>query len=161
MTGSPVRPGDGLLHPLPLAAIAVLVLNDHLLKPAFPGLVTGKLSDVAGLAFFPLFLVALWELARSRRWSGPSSRALVVACLATGLVFAFVKLTGPGALAYRHGLGLLQWPFRALGAVLSGGSAPSLHRVTLARDPSDLVALPALFLAYFAGYSRIRATRAG
>lgn len=32
-----------------LACVAVLVLNDHLLKGAFPGWWTGKLSDVAGV----------------------------------------------------------------------------------------------------------------
>ena len=37
-----------LLHPLFLAALAVLWLNDHVLKERWPGLVTGKLSDVAG-----------------------------------------------------------------------------------------------------------------
>src|SRR5690606_8292496 len=54
---SPARPvaGDGLLHPAPLAAIGLLLLNDHWLKAAFPGSITGKLSDFAGLAFFPLF----------------------------------------------------------------------------------------------------------
>ncbi|WP_345393526.1 hypothetical protein [Nonomuraea salmonea] len=31
----------------------VLLVNDHLLKAAFPGVVTGKLSDVAGLLVAP------------------------------------------------------------------------------------------------------------
>lgn len=43
---SPI-PGDGLLHPLALLAIGILIVNDHALKAAWPGVVTGKLSDVA------------------------------------------------------------------------------------------------------------------
>ena len=50
-------PGDLLLGVVPLAAIALLFLNDHILKAAWPGLVTGKLSDVAGFVFFPFLLV--------------------------------------------------------------------------------------------------------
>ena len=38
-----------LAHPGSVLALVVLVLNDHVLKQAWPGLVTGKLSDVAGL----------------------------------------------------------------------------------------------------------------
>ena len=41
------------MHPVALAAIAVLVVNDHVLKSAYPGWLTGKLSDIAGLVFFP------------------------------------------------------------------------------------------------------------
>lgn len=36
-------------HPVFTSAVAVLAVNDHLLKPAVGGWVTGKLSDVAGL----------------------------------------------------------------------------------------------------------------
>ncbi len=147
---SPARPvaGDGLLHPVPLAAIGLLLLNDHVLKAAFPGLVTGKLSDFAGLAFFPLFLQAGWEsLSGLRgRWSGPSRRALLLCTLATALVFALVKLWHPAGEAYRWGLALLQWPFRSLVALLAGGALPPLSPVSLVRDPSDLVALPSVLL---------------
>ena len=43
-----------------LLGLALLVVNDHVLKQAFPGPVTGKLSDVAGLFVFPLFLATVW-----------------------------------------------------------------------------------------------------
>ncbi|WP_156325293.1 hypothetical protein [Nonomuraea sp. SBT364] len=36
-----------------VVAALVLLLNDHLLKHAWPGPVTGKLSDVAGLVVAP------------------------------------------------------------------------------------------------------------
>jgi hypothetical protein len=41
-----------------IASIALLLINDHLLKHYFPSSLTGKLSDFAGLYFFP-FLIAL------------------------------------------------------------------------------------------------------
>ncbi len=48
-----------LLHPVSLAAMAVLALNDHLLKQAWPGHVTGKIWVVAGVFFFPVVFMAV------------------------------------------------------------------------------------------------------
>ena len=63
MTGERDDMGDGtrralraLGHPLSVAALVLLALNDHVLKQAWPGFVTGKLSDVAGLVVAPLVL---------------------------------------------------------------------------------------------------------
>ncbi|MDB5035444.1 MAG: hypothetical protein JWQ98_2685 [Chlorobi bacterium] len=41
-----------------IGAIAILILNDFYLKSAYPGLITGKLSDIAGLFAFPLFVTS-------------------------------------------------------------------------------------------------------
>jgi len=38
-----------------LIALAVLVINDHVLKYEFHNSITGKLSDIAGLFLFPIF----------------------------------------------------------------------------------------------------------
>ena len=149
-------PGDGLLHPIPLAALAALVLNDHWGKHAFPGWITGKLSDVAGMVFFPLFLQAAWEIALAgagRAW-GPSRRALVVAVIATGMVFALAKTWTPANEIVRAGAGVVQWPWQIARAACRGASAPRLGRPSLARDPSDLLALPALLLALIAARRR-------
>ena len=54
-------PGDLLLHPVALLATALVILNDRVLKPEMPGVVSGKLSDFAGLVYFPLFVVAVLE----------------------------------------------------------------------------------------------------
>jgi hypothetical protein len=84
--------GRKLWHPLPLVTVFLLLLNDHLLKGSglVSGAVTGKLSDVAGLFFFPLLLEALLEWARPRaRWLPE------VAVVATALVFAVVKALAP------------------------------------------------------------------
>ena len=150
-------PGGGLLHPLPLVAIALLLLNDHLFKSAFAGSWwPGKLSDFAGLAFFPLFLQALGEagaeLAR-RPWA-PSRRVLVVAAIATAVVFALTQVWPPASEAYRAAFGTLYWPVGAIRALLAGDGLPGWAPARLVADPWDLVAVPAVGLAVLAGWRR-------
>ncbi len=48
-----------LTAPMFIASILVLLVNDHVLKAAWPGLVTGKLSDVAGVVMMALLVTAL------------------------------------------------------------------------------------------------------
>jgi hypothetical protein len=155
--------GDALLHPLPLAAIALLLLNDHILKSALPGPLTGKLSDVAGLAFFPLALVAGWELvlAAVGGWQGAGRRALVVAVAATGLTFALVKAVPAATTVYAAFLGALQSPLRVLVAGLMGQPDPVPAPVAAVTDPTDLIALPALGAAWLVGRARVRSSERG
>ena len=154
--------GEGVLHPASLVAIAALLLNDHWWKAAWPGLVTGKISDFAGLAFFPSLLVGAWEIALSAlgRECRPSRRALFTAALATSLVFAAVKLWAPAGDLYRVGLASFQWPFLALLKLTQGRALPPLRPVALTQDPTDLAALPALGIAIWAGLGRARAAEA-
>lgn len=79
------------MHPLPLSAALVLVVNDHALKGAglLPGWLTGKLSDFAGMFFFPVLLAALAR----RRASVRAADAL--ACVGAAAGFAAVKLWPP------------------------------------------------------------------
>lgn len=89
-----------LFHPLPLAAVAVLAINDHLLKGSglLPGWITGKLSDVAGLFFFPVLLgaIARGALRIGARREVADRRALAGAAIfATGVVFTLLKLHAP------------------------------------------------------------------
>lgn len=139
-------PGGGLLHPVPLVAIATLVINDHWLKAAYGTWWTGKLSDVAGMLFFPLLLQAAWEVITRRP---PTRRALLSAAVATGLVFGLVQVWAPMTELYALGLGALQWPFRALRGM-------GFSRVQVTPDPSDLWTLPALAGAVAAGWRRAR-----
>jgi hypothetical protein len=143
-------------------AIVTLIVNDRILKPALPGFITGKLSDIAGLVFFPLLVVAVAELAASGlgRWSGPSRRWMTLAVAVTGLGFAAIKLLPAGETAYEVALGAAQWPFLAVGAVLGGGSAPPLRAVSLIRDPTDLVAIAALWIPMTIGLNRVAVDRA-
>lgn len=46
-----------LRHPVIFLSLALLILNDHVLKGSIvSGFLTGKLSDFAGLFFFPFFV---------------------------------------------------------------------------------------------------------
>ena len=115
-----------LVHPVPVAAIALTALNDHVFKQGhlLPAVVTGKLSDVAGLFFFPIAVVTAARATRQRlgvRWPGEGYGSIAVA-LATGLVFAACKLSPA----------LCRWLSAA---------------VIVVPDPTDLVALPALAYA--------------
>lgn len=142
---------QAMTHPAIVAAVLLLVLNDHVFKQLWPGWATGKLSDVAGLAFFPLLLAGLLELAlpAMRR------RTLLISCIAaTAVVFTSVQLFETAADTYRVTLGWLQWPFR----VLADPSA-EVSPVRLTRDPTDLIALPALLVSWFAGRSSVERPR--
>ena len=123
-----------LITPPAIFAIALLVLNDHVLKAQYGGWWTGKLSDVAGLAVFPLLLCAAIELGTGK---SIGARGVAIAAVVTAIVFAAIKLTAAGTL-YRHGLGVLQWPF-------VGGDAP--RPVKLTQDPTDLLAIPAVAIS--------------
>ena len=68
-----------LTHPYFIAGLVVLLVNDHLLKYAYPGFLTGKLSDVSGLFIFPVFFSAFFN--KHRRW----------VYIATGIGFVFWK----------------------------------------------------------------------
>lgn len=145
----PVLPLTLLVRPLPLLALIVLGLNDHWWKGSgiVPGVLTGKISDVAGLLYFPLLLVTLFNglgwvsarlLKRPLRWASPSVRQVTVACLATGVFFAGVQ-TVPGVKEF----------YSRTTAWLTFWSDAPFAKVTM--DPTDLVALPVLLLAWWVG----------
>jgi hypothetical protein len=53
-----------LARPSFVFALALLLANDLVLKAAYPGWITGKLSDFAGLFVLPYFLAWLWPSRR-------------------------------------------------------------------------------------------------
>lgn len=129
---TPVR--RALLHPITLVALALLLLNDHVLKAAFPGFWTGKLSDAAGLTFFPVVLAFALGARRAP--------AVAAAAAATALTFAAVKISGEACDRYAEGLGLAQWLVRVPFWALRGVELPSPGHAVVAQDPTDLLALP-------------------
>ena len=79
------------VHPATLAAIGLLLVNDHLLRRIWPSALTGKLGDFAWLFFIPLLVAVLVALVLPGR--GPR-RAVAVGWLAFGsvaIVFAAAK----------------------------------------------------------------------
>ena len=123
-----------LASPASLIAIATLLINDHLLKPFAPSVVTGKLSDLAGLYFAPLVvLVSVFAVSFGRLERRPIAVARVVYLLVAG-IFAALKLGEATA--------------SPLLSLLSGFGFP----VAITVDPTDLIALGVLPLS-FAGWS--------
>ena len=149
-------PGDALLHPLALAALALLLVNDHVLKGVAPSPLTGILSGVAGMVVMPLVLVALVEAATAAagRWRGPRMLTFVATCLVTAVGYAAVELVPAAADAYRVGWGAMQWPGSAIGALADGRGLPAIVPVSAVADPFDLLALAALAVPLLIGRGR-------
>ena len=125
MRNSTSQAGSGLGHSLFWAALALLLLNDHVLKGAhvLPGLLTGKLSDFAGMIVAPVVLAALFRV------RGRTGRMTVLAGVAA--VFAAVKLSRPMADALELLTTYTPLPWR------------------MWCDPTDLVALSVLPLTWW------------
>jgi hypothetical protein len=78
-----------------LASLALLLLNDGWLKAAHGGIVTGKLSDFAGLAVVGLLLHAVWPRQAMR--------------VDVGLALAFAWWKCPASQAFIDGFNALGW----------------------------------------------------
>ncbi len=119
-----VRVSAAFRHPLFLASLLVLLINDHLLKGAgiLPGAITGKLSDFAGMVVAPFVLA--WVLRAKDR------RALIAAHVAIGIGFAAIKLSPAFAHVVELAMSFVSWRIWS--------------------DPTDLVALPMLAIGYLA-----------
>ena len=116
---------------LPLLAVALFVLNNFVLKRAWPGLITGKLSDLLVCFFLPLFVSALLE-----RVSRLGAAARVGAGIAlTAAIFIAVKTSATASRVLDHDIALALGPFGMR-------TAPNCVDVT------DLWALPMLALAW-------------
>lgn len=117
-------------HPCAWLSIGLLVLNDHVHKAAMPSWATGKLSDFAGLYFFPFLLAVALSLVLDRiGW--PARRTGTLAFALTAGLFAAAKAS--------------PWGNALAGDVLMRAFAV---RVSIVLDPTDLVALLALWPAW-------------
>jgi hypothetical protein len=119
-----LRPHRSLVHPLWLGALALLVLNDHLLKGGglLPGWLTGKLSDFAGLLVAPAVLATLLGVA--------SRRGLLAAHAAVCAGFSLINL------------------FPGIARAVEALTAPTPFPWRITVDPTDLIALPMLVVSY-------------
>jgi hypothetical protein len=132
-----------MLHPAVVMAVLVLLVNDHVLKVSFPGWWTGKISDFAGLIFFPLLLQAIWEIGVWCVGVIPKKTGTVcwVAVLATGMVFTAVQVWPTASAIYRIVWGRLGWMVNAVIATVLVRPVPLMTEAKLVADPTDLIAL--------------------
>lgn len=108
-------------HPLTLLCLGGWILNDHVLKATHGGLLTGKLSDIFGLAVFPLILASLTPAAPARRIDG------AIAC--TAAFFISINV------------------FTAANEVVLVALRLLVSNPQLTPDATDLFTLPALAVA--------------
>ena len=123
----PLRFSDplrALSHPVWWLALGLLIVNDHVLKGAglLDPMVTGKLSDLAGLIVAPMLMASIL---RAHRQS-----TLLFCHLAVGIVFAAINLSP------------------AIASLWSGAFASFGVPCRVWSDPSDLAALPALAVSW-------------
>ena len=117
-------PARALLHPLWWGSLGLLALNDHVLKQVgmLPELVTGKLSDVVGLIVAPALFATVLRVRRER--------ALFFCHVAVGAVFAGIQLSTGFASLWSSLMALVGFPW------------------TIVSDPTDLLALPFLWVSW-------------
>ncbi len=134
-------PGALLIQPASVLAVALLVLNDHVLKDLWGNTTTGKLSDIAGVFLFPLLILSIVRLLDPfRPGIGQGPLAAASAAALTGAGFAAVKLLGPVGDSYATTVGAVRW----LALLGTGGLRP----IEVVRDPTDLLVLPVLIASY-------------
>jgi len=126
-----------------LAGLALMALNDHWLRVAWPNALTFKLSDVGVLLYFPALLCALSGLV-PRPWAPrPLSRgAVLFSCSLSGVALAALNLSPGAARLYSA----------ALEAALPG-------RYVYTPDPSDCLALLVVPIVALNGLRRLSAER--
>jgi hypothetical protein len=126
--------------PAPLAAVALMVLNDRVLKWRFHNGITGKLSDVAVCFFLPLFLSACIGIV----WRTQGRARVVLGGVVTVLVFTAQEI----------------WPaFQRvfLSSLRVVGGPLGLGNFVLTSDLSDLWTMLMVPLAVVYGWRRLRA----
>lgn len=123
-----------VVHPVTLASLALLLVNDHVLKAAFPGPITGKLSDFAGLAFIPVVVAFALR--------GRGVRAVALAAVVVCCAFAAVKTSQAACDTYARAVGAARWILAAPVQILRGEPLFAPSTGVVMRDPTDLLALP-------------------
>jgi hypothetical protein len=131
-------PGEFLLRPAPFGAALLLAANDFWLKVHAPGVLSGKLSDVALCFLLPLLIAsaaewALWLLVDRPRAAPFTARPAIGSASVALAALYFTSLKLFSAAAELH--------VALLSALFTG------HRFAAVADASDLVCLPIFGLA--------------
>ena len=138
--------------PIPATALVVLIANDAWAKDRWGNWWTGKLSDVAGLVIAPLVGTWLASLALGDHRTPLACRRLLgtfVGAAVLGLVA--VKTSSAAADAYEIAAGVVNWPGRLVRELLRSGAFAPYARGIVVVDPTDMVTLPAVALAWWWG----------
>jgi len=123
---------DLLSHPFTLFAIALLFLNDWILRVYWPSWWTGKIGDFAWLFFFPLVLAVPLSILPSTDIRNHERIIKTTSISLTGMIFILAK-TIPIANQYLNRILELIFGFRT----------------NIRTDPTDLIALISLVLICF------------
>ena len=110
--------------PAPLGAVALMALNDHVLKARLHNALTGKLSDLAACFFLPALVSGVLGMVGPLR----SAWRLAAGALVTAGIFVALELSDTAG-------GWFALVTTTLGAPLG------IHRAVLTRDLTDLAAL--------------------
>lgn len=137
--------------------MALLLLNDHWFKQMAPGVVTGKLSDFAGLYVTPIACVSILELLGNREVCSDDRRAALLTWgFMSGLCFGLMQIWQPAGDAYRLLWGAMVSLPRLVGQLFQGqptnGELLQWGVVHHTADPTDLVALPMAFVSSITGW---------
>lgn len=122
---------NSLAHPASIFAMMTLMINALVLQPRFPSWWTGKIGDMAWLVFSPFLFAWLLTFLIPSSWKMPAKKLGLVAIVGVGIAYSLLK-TVPSLNDGMVHFGLwLGFPLK------------------LQLDPTDLLALPCLLLAWF------------
>jgi hypothetical protein len=133
---------DPFFTPPVLLSVGLFALNNFWFKAAFPGFLSGKLSDACACFFLPLYL----GLLGSRVIGGGPGRRAGYGAAVTVLLMVTVKGTELGSALLNRAVDAVSQPF-------------DLHFSPNVADASDLFALPFALLAVSYARSFERRTR--
>src|SRR5687767_6208628 len=119
-----------LQHPLSLVSIVLLLFNDHVFKIISPSWITGKLSDFAGLFFFPFIIAVFLSLLLSKA-NFTSQQLGQVAFGFVAIWFVLIKTSDL---------------INSLTSDIASFFTIGIAQILL--DPTDLIALTAMFPAW-------------
>ncbi len=126
-----LRTAAAFCHPVTIAAVALMLLNDHLFKAWWPGWWTGKLSDAAWVTFAPLFVALTASFLLPRRLKRRDSLVLWLSLSVTAVSYFLFNSWDPF-----HGL-------------VNGFFSHIAGWGTVEKDPTDSIALAALALTWW------------
>ena len=152
-----------LRSPSFLCFLVLWAINDHYFKYAYPGFLTGKLSDITSLACTPIlmwvfevyFLKAIFKIIKPQSLyksmitavSYWSYLLMLFNALAMAALMIGININSTWAYLYRQSLAWVQWPFWSLWYKIRWDFLPPFPEIRLTMDPSDVWTVPAVLFS--------------